>query len=88
MPMAATTTATLNYLKDSGTELYTRVYKSEPGEETKENFSNLQRVETDVELEDLRPKAEHFTLERNGFTLTKLDPPDINWEDKAQVLQL
>ena len=86
--MGATTTATLYYLKDTNTELYTRVYKSEPGEEAKENFSNLERLETNVELEDLRPKAEEFTLKRNGFTLTNLDPPEINWEDKAQVLQL
>ena len=85
MPMSSTT-GTLYYLKDSNTELYTRVYKSEAGEETKENFSNLKRLETDVVLENLRPKAEAFTLKRNGFTFTKLDPPDINWEDKGQVL--
>jgi len=83
--MSKSTTGTVYYLQDSKEDLYSHVYKSEPGEKKREDFTNLVRLETEIEVEDIRPKAKEFSLERNGLALTHLSPPDIAWEDKLQV---
>lgn len=92
MPAANTissTTGTVYYTKESPHDLYTHVYKKEPDvkpQDQKEEFSNLERIETEVEVRDVRPIANSLSLEKNGFVLRKLEvPTDIDWSSKEQV---
>lgn len=92
MPAANTissTTGTVYYTKESSYDLYTHVYKKEPDvkpQDQKEEFSNLERIETEVEVRDVRPIANSLSLEKNGFVLRKLEVPnDIDWSNKEQV---
>ena len=84
------TTGTVFYTKDAPHDLYSYVYKKEPGvkpEDQKEEFSNLERLETEVQVADVRPVADNLSLEKNGFVLRKLHVPDsIDWTNKEEVL--
>ena len=87
----SSTTGTVYYTKDSPLELYSYVYKKEPGvkpEDQKEEFSNLERLETEVQVNDVRSIADSLSLGRNGFVLRKLNVPhDIDWTNKEEVTQ-
>lgn len=84
------TTGTVFYTKDAPHDLYSYVYKKEPGvkpEDQKEEFSNLERLETEVQVVDVRPVADNLSLEKNGFILRKLHvPSSIDWTNKEEVL--
>ncbi len=92
MPAAQTlpsTTGTVYYTKDSPHDLFSYVYKKDPSakpENQKEEFSNLERIETEVQVTDVRPIAASLSLEKNGFILRKLDVPQkIDWSNKEEV---
>lgn len=87
------TTGTVYYTKDSpNEELYSYVYKDAAGANSTEKqqagspFTNLERIETQVQVRDLRPIADSFSLEKNGFVLRSLRVPnDIDWTNKEDV---
>lgn len=86
------TTGTVYYTKPSKDELYSYVYKHEldsKGEELQRNgqpFSNLERIETEVQVRDMRQVADTFSLKRNGVILRKLVVPGgIDWANKDEV---
>ncbi|KAK9811501.1 hypothetical protein WJX72_004881 [[Myrmecia] bisecta] len=82
---AAQTTGTVNYIRPppEGEELFLYVYEKP---ENVQKLTNIEHVETDVQVTDLRSAAGPFSLEHNGFQLVKLSvPADINWDDQQEV---
>lgn len=65
-----------------GEELYAYIKEAPEGKEP----SNLEKVQRDVDVTDVRPRADSFTLAKNGFELHKLRvPSDIDWQNEAEV---
>lgn len=80
-----TTTGKARYVKRpaSAEELY--VYLDGPRDGP---GSNLQHVEVDVQIADLRQRQSAPTLDRNGFQLETLHVDvDIEWDNDAEVIR-
>lgn len=91
-PLQATT-GTVDYTrKPAHGPLYRYVYEGSvaatagTAAEQAQKSTNLDKATTQVRVEDVRPIADQFSLEKNGFILRRLAVPDtIDWENKAEV---
>ena len=84
------TTGTVYYTKESSEDLYSYVYTRGPGsqteDESKKEFSNLERIESQVQVRDMRPVADQFSLKANGVVLRGLNvPAGIDWSNAEEV---
>lgn len=50
-----------------------------------EKPSNVELVEHEMPFTDLRRTSQEFNMHDNGFTLVKLQVPDIDWDNEQEV---
>lgn len=83
IPVQASAVSTsVKYVKkpEAGEPLFLRVYTKGEGPPT-----NAHIYSQDVEVQDIREEQQGFRLQDNGFELVKLEVPNIDWVNKAEV---